>query len=476
MLCSFDRRAARSRDRLLIGSTTWRATTGDVDDWSRQVAAAIADAGVPPGSLVGLTAPTGPAFLAGLLGLRRASCVVLPLDDAAPTGDRARVLDSLAASARLTCRVDPGTRALTTTVVRQAAPIGPAFDADIAVVKATSGSTGAPRGVAVTAHALLADEDALASTMGIAASDRLVAAIPMSHSYGLTTLAVAALVRGVTLVVPADSGPLAPLLAARVADATVFPTVPAYVQALQRMADPPAWPESIRLSLTAGAPLPPPVAARFREMTGRGLHVFYGSSECGGICFDRGGEAGERGTVGTPVDGVRVTIASGTDANDAQAGLVTVQSAAVGRRYWPEADPRLEHGVFRTTDVARWRSGELELMGRADRVINVRGFKVDPIEVERVLAAMPGVDEVAVVGVAGPDGSGMMVRAVVACQPGRVEASAVTAWCRGRLADFKVPRSVIVVGALPRTARGKLDHAAVSVMTGVAGRSASGHV
>ena len=88
--------------------------------------------------------------------------------------------------------------------------------------------------------------------------------------------------------------------------ATVFPTVPAYLQALLRMSQPPPWPASLRLCLTAGAPLPPATAAQFREFSGRPVHVFYGASECGGICYDRSGDAGERGTVGTPVEGVSI--------------------------------------------------------------------------------------------------------------------------------------------------------------------------
>jgi long-chain acyl-CoA synthetase len=335
-----------------------------------------------------------------------------------------------------------------------------------AAIKLTSGSTGQPRGVATSADALLADEDALASTMGLRTDDRLLAAVPMSHSYGFTSLALACLVRGLQLVMPADEGPLAPIRAAEQGGATVFPTVPAYVQAVLRMSQPPAWPSGVRLFITAGAPLSPAIAAEFRQHSGRPLHVFYGSSECGGICFDRTGDAGERGTVGTPVDGVTISWSplnptNVTNLAQTTSGLLTVRSSAVGETYVPTPDTRLGDGRFVTADLAEWRDGEIALLRRADRVINVRGFKVDPDEVERVIAELTGVDEAIVTAAPGPDGTSTMVRAVVACQPGAVDAEAVTAWCRPRLAEHKVPRRIVIVRELPRTPRGKIDHAAL---------------
>ena len=110
------------------------------------------------------------------------------------------------------------------------------------------------------------------------------------------------------------------------------------------------------------------------------------------------------------------------------------------------------------------RSGataEVALLGRADRVLNVRGFKVDPDEVERVVAELTGVDEVIVTAAPGPNGTGTMVRAVVACRPGVIDAEAVMAWCRPRLAEHKMPRRIVLVRELPRTPRGKIDHAAL---------------
>ncbi len=327
------------------------------------------------------------------------------------------------------------------------------------MVKLTSGSTGAPRGIAAPSEALLADDDALTLTMGLSADDRLLTTIPLSHSYGLASLALPALVRGTLLVIPEAASVYDPFVTAARLGATVFPTVPAYLDALARMSDPPPRPESLRKVITAGAPLSAATSARFREIFGLPVHVFYGSSECGGICYDREGGAAERGTVGAPVEGVRITLEP-MDDGPCGGGRVVVESPAVSAGYLPEPDERLADGRFRAGDLAVWQEGELALRGRVDDLVNIKGKKVNPREVEAILAGLPGVDESVVLGVP-VEGRGEILRAVVACRAGNLTTSEVVAWCRGHLSAHKVPRSVILLEALPRNARGKLDRAAL---------------
>ena len=145
--------------------------------------------------------------------------------------------------------------------------------------------------------------------MGFRDGDRLLAAVPFSHSYGFTTLALSALVRGLTLIVPQGTTPFDPLEAAVRCGATIVPTVPAYVRALLAMNEPPPW----AAHRAPGRRRPAPCCRRrwrsqFRRTYGQPIHTFYGSSECGGICYDRTGDAAERGTVGTPVRDVRLSF------------------------------------------------------------------------------------------------------------------------------------------------------------------------
>ncbi|MFY9822568.1 MAG: fatty acid--CoA ligase family protein, partial [Thermoanaerobaculia bacterium] len=401
------------------------------------------------------------------VALRRAGLAVLLLDARTPDSEARRILGSLGAPALLRCPggwpAGPQDWTLTRLEPFAAEPADP----ETGFVKLTSGSTGIPRGIATPSAALMADDAALTAAMGLrpgAPGDRFLATIPLSHSYGLSSLAVPALVRGTPLVIPEEAGVYPFVTAARLG-ATFYPAVPAYLDALVRMSDPPPRPDCLRLVITAGAPLAAATSACFRERFGLAVHVFYGSSECGGICYDREGGAAERGTVGSPIAGVRITLepieGKAATCCEGSLGIVTVESPAVSRGYLPEPDGRLANGRFRAGDVAFWRNGELVLRGRLDDVVNVKGKKVDPREVEGVLAQLTGVDEAAVLGVSCAGRNGEMLRAVVACRPGRLTAEDVVAWCRSHLSSHKVPRSVILVDALPRNARGKLDRSAL---------------
>lgn len=476
IVLSFERTVRRDPLAPLVVSPERRATTGAVDALARaagQVLAQARDHGnLPPGVAVGLMATNGPGFLASFVALRRAGLAALLLDAQTPESEALRIVRALGAAALLRCRRGwpTGPEDWTLTLVEgSATPLPEAT----AVIKLTSGSTGMPRGIATPAEALIADDTNLTATMGITPEDRLLTTIPLSHSYGLSSLTMPALLRGALLVSPEAGSLFDPFVAAEQAGATVFPTVPAYLDALLRLSEPPPRPSTLRLVLTAGAILGPVTATRFRETFGLPVHVFYGASECGGICYDRVGDAGERGTVGTPVEGVRVVLEPVE--GEAAGGVVTVRSEAVASGYLPEPAPeRLDGGRFVGGDLGGWENGELVLRARLDDLVNIKGKKVNPREVEEVIRALPGVDEVVVLGVPVPGRSGERLRAVVACVPGRLTADQVHAWSRERLAPHKVPRSVILVPELPRTERGKLDRMALralgtSGMTGVSG-------
>jgi long-chain acyl-CoA synthetase len=450
--------------------------------------------GLPPGALVAVSAHNGPGLLASLLALRRADLAAVLLDGQAPPAEASRVAQALGASALLRCLASWPAAAddWETSWLPGAGTARAVCLPGIAVVKLTSGSTGVPRGIATPVAALLADDAALARTMGLRADDRLVAAIPMSHSYGLSSLAMPALVRGTPLVMPEDSGLFGPLAAAERLRATVLPTVPPYLDALLRLSQVPGRPRGLRLVIAAGAPLSAHTAAGFRELFGLPVHVFYGASECGGICYDREGGAAERGSVGTPVDGVEVELQAGPAGADQEAAahdnghhgrggngagtglvhgagedragggsVIVVRSPAVAAGYVPDPDQRLAGGRFVAGDLGRWQRGELVLLGRQDGLVNIKGKKVNPREVESVLAELGGVEEAVVLGVPLPDRGGEVLRAVIACRPGRLTREEVLAWCRERLAAHKIPRSLILLPEIPRTDRGKLDRAAL---------------
>ena len=521
LLQAFDRLRKRRplAPLVLSASSSQRATAADVDSLAQAARGCLEAGGFPlaPGAMVAVAAPNGPGLLASLIALRRAGLAALLLDGQAPQAEVLRAALALGASALLRCATAWPAAAADWQSVRLAAAgtPGAVLLPGIAVVKLTSGSTGAPRGIATSAEALLADDAALARTMGLTADDCLVAALPMSHSYGLSSLVLPALVRGTPLVMPEDTGLFGPFVAAERLGATVLPTVPAHLDALLRLSQAPARPPALRLVIAAGAPLAARTAAGFREVYGLPVHIFYGASECGGICYDRDGGAAERGTVGSPVDGVRVdllpappplrgncddSIAEGdfgsiegdrgiiqggrriTEGDRGVAagggaglgrgaenpgggaghcGTVVVSSAAVAAGYLPDLDERLGGGRFVAGDMGSWRHGELALMGRQDGLVNIKGKKVNPHEVESVLGELAGVEAAVVLGVPVPGIGGEVLRAVIACRPGQLTRETVLAWCRDRLAAHKVPRSLILLPELPRNARGKPDRPAL---------------
>lgn len=453
ILHDFDRLAATRSEDPLVLSPGRSVSTAEIDRLSRALAGRLASLPQIADRPVVLRAPNGPGFLAGALAIRRAGAVALLLDASVPEPEERRVAGAMGAAAAVRCaQAWPESRQ----AFEVAALEGPRIDlpAGTEWIKVTSGSSGVPSGVAFTSAALAEDDEALFGCMGLSLRDRMLAPIPWSHSYGLCSLAIPCLRRGVTLVLPASRGPWAPLEAARASGASFFPTVPAFLSAIVALEETPPWPASLRNVVSAGAPLSPETASRFRERFDLPVHAFYGSSETGGITFDAEGAAAERGTVGLPIPGVRIDVD--------EDGRVRVSGRALGIRRVPVADERLEGGVFRTGDLGRFEpSGELRLLGRADAVINVRGKKVDPDEVERVIGSLPGVREAVVVGVPEPTGDCESIRAVVAGVGDLVSYERVVAWCRDHLAPHKVPRSVLVLPEIPRTERGKIDREAL---------------
>lgn len=472
IVTSFDRLARRRADRPLVVSRARTVTVAGVDALARAASTALTRAGLRERCAVGVVAPNGSGFLAALLACRRAGHPAALFDATATAREIGATARRLGLGGLLRTVAAPEAERQFRVTRLRAAGGGDASWRDrvlrkAAVIKMTSGSSGRPRGVACTAAALLADDAAIRAAMGIGIADRLIAAVPFAHSYGLSSLVIPALTDGLPLLLPDAGTPLAPWIAARELGGTVLPTVPAFVAGLAALQDAPPWPGTLRLMITAGAPLRAETARRFRLRFGRAAHVFYGASEVGGIAFDASGEAGERGTVGTPLPGVRVTIESTGAGHDAAgagaagAGRLVVRSPAAALSYLPEADAALEGGCFRTADLARSEGREIVLLGRLDALINVRGRKIDPLEVERHIARLEHVEEVVVHAVRGPGDAEPRVRAVVACPSGRLSGAMVRHWCRGRLGDHKVPREILLVPSLPLTPRGKVDRVAV---------------
>ena len=451
LLARFDERLRTHPDLPLVASPGRTQSTREIAAGATAWAADFAAHGLEAGEVVALSA-RGATFLAAWLGALARGLAPVLIEAATPLEEVRRIAAALGARA-----IASSAAALSALEAHGRLELLPPEGAHklhgVAAIKLTSGSTGLPRGITVSSEALLADDAQLTAAMDLGDTHRFLAAIPLSHSYGLASLALPALTRDVTLIVAEDGGPFEALLAASRLEAEFLPTVPAWLGAMARLGGAPGWPRSLQRVISAGAPLTPEVASGFRRRFGVAAHVFYGSSETGGIAYDTSGDAAERGTVGTPIPGVSVEI-------DAETARVAVRSPAVAGGYWPGPDPRLAAGRFLTSDLGQWDAGEVRLLGRADDWILVRGKNVNPREVEDILGAFPGVDEAAVFGARVDDGPEPIVRAVVASRDA-LKVEELLSWCRARLAEHKVPRRIVVVPELPRTQRGKLDRSAL---------------
>jgi long-chain acyl-CoA synthetase len=381
-----------------------------------------------------------------------ADAIVLRGASAQPPAADRRVVHSLPLGLRAIVRANAGALA------REDSAEGPR------ILKITSGSTGAPRAVVATEANMIADARQIAEAMQIRPGDVSLASIPLSHSYGLGNLVMPLLTQGCPIALRDGFAPRALADDVRSAGVTVLPGVPYQYDHLLRHGLTRAV-AAVRLLISAGAPIGRRTLDEFAAASGRPIHSFYGTTETGGISFDADpGAAGDRVTVGTPLPGVEVALEGEPDAGPA--GRVVVRSPAVALGYaWnDETDdpdgPAFAGGAFRTGDLAeRGGDGRICLVGRVSRFINVAGRKVDPAEVERVLAECPHVLEAVVIGVS-DDQRG---ESIAACVSGDAElASAdVRAFCAARLPAHKVPRVIRVVEQFPNDARGKLDRRAL---------------
>ncbi|HTV03360.1 MAG TPA: class I adenylate-forming enzyme family protein [Luteitalea sp.] len=399
------------------------------------------------------------AELRALAGRWDAAALVVP-GSAHETSDEAPASTSTWASAR---SIETGG---ITILLHDPMP-EPGRHAPAAVLKLTSGTTGAPRATCSEERHLIADVRHITDVMRIGPSTRQLGAIPLSHSYGFGNLLLPLLWQGSPLLLRPQFVPtqIVPDLQAWGLD--TFAGVPFMFDHLARHRRLPPLP-SLRLVLSAGARLPFEIVEAFHAATGCKIRSFYGSSETGGICFDDTPTVDPRVPVGRPMGATAIALVDDDDAPPGS-GRVRVSGPNVIERYavpmdgaGDEADSRgpLTNGAFLTSDYARRDDdGLFVLTGRAASFVNVAGRKVVPQEVEAILLSLPGVAEAVALAVEDPVRGQALGACLVSAQTW--DARSVRQALAMRLAPYKLPRVVVVVDALPLTDRGKVDRRAI---------------
>ncbi|SHF62936.1 AMP-binding protein [Geodermatophilus nigrescens] len=343
----------------------------------------------------------------------------------------------------------------------------------------TSGSTGRPKGVASGSAWYLHDAYTNATATGCyGPGDTVAALLPMAFSAGLG-LTIAGLVSGATQqLFDPRTRPVRELSGwLREVGATVLVASPAILRGIVASSPPGTTLDGLAQLTMAGETVHAAELEAVRRLVGPACVIRnrYGSTETGLICEHvmGPGEPLPPGAtpVGRPVAGVRLLVRDehGSDAATGTGRLV-VQSRWLTDGYWraPEATAEvfrdLGDGVreFLTSDAAVISDdGTVRLLGRTDHSVKIRGHLVEPGEVDALLFAQPEIREAVTVGVVSEDTGRARLVSYVVPAGGRLEASSVRRVVRAGLPAFMVPEQVVLLPALPRTERGKLDRAAL---------------
>jgi acyl-CoA synthetase (AMP-forming)/AMP-acid ligase II len=456
-----------------------QAETGVAWNWARlwnvsgNLAARLSRA-IPAGAGVILAAPNEPAFVAAFVGILRAGCKVFPV---AP-GSTIPELQAAAAGSKATAIIssEPTIAAMRNfpvsvsleSIDEMFAESGDSDDflsnrdlSRAAMLLHSSGSTGCPRIVHRNIPSLNAVARACIESVGFGPADRVLAAVPLCHSFGVEHGLLAPLCAG-SVVHLCRGFDLRIVLGELQKGITIFPVVPFMVEALAQSEGDAnigaAKIPSLRKIYSAGGPLPAGVAQSFSERFGLLVGQVYGATEIGSVTFSDPRSPGfNPASVGKPMPGVTIKILSET-------AEVAIKADSMFDGYRDETgagasiDSRITaDGFFLTGDLGGLDSiGNLLITGRLKLLIDIGGKKVNPLEVEQVLAQHPGVAECVVVPM---DVSATVtrLRAVVTQRAGTsISPQILRQFAKSRLSAFKVPRVFEVRDSLPRSPAGKI--------------------
>lgn len=482
---------------VVFGEDRW--TYGELCDRARTVASQLASCGIRKGDRVALLFQNCPEYVAAFFGATLIGAVVVPINPLLKSEEIAHILsdsqarlliahervlaevDAAVASARDIERVlvcPAGEKALAWRDARfamltvsaagqpayKAQPIDPGLD--LAVLVYTSGTTGKPKGAMLTHGNLFAALGSALDAFAMTEADSFLAVLPLCHIYGLTVVMLGMISRGGTLVVLEKFEARQALKTIERHRVTMLPAVPTMYQfMIMEMEKEKFDTSSVRLCLCGASSLPPELIPRIEAEFGAPLIEGYGMTETSCVASVNPIEGLRKpGSVGPDFHGVTVAVMDDEGRilppGAENVGEIVVSGPTVMRGYFrrEEASREAFRGQwFLTGDLGyKDEDGYLYIVGRKKELIIRGGQNIYPREVEEVIARMPAVAEVAVVGV--PDRfMGERVKAVVVARQGHeLSPDCVRKFCASHLAEYKVPRLVEFVGQLPRNSTGKV--------------------
>jgi amino acid adenylation domain-containing protein len=482
--------AARTPDAVAVVFEGERVTYAELERRANRLARHLRGLGVGPETRVGVCLERSVEMVVALLGVLKAGGAYVPVDPGYPADRIAYMLADarvpvLLTTARLAeavpehgarvVRVDADGAAIAAEspnpVLTEVSPDG------LAYVIYTSGSTGRPKGAMNTHRGIVNRLRWMQAAYGIGAADRILQKTPFSFDVSVWEF-FWPLIAGARLVVARPEGHRDPAYLSETIERegiTTLHFVPSMLRVFLEHGDTGRC-ASIRRVISSGEALPPELAARcFERLPSAELHNLYGPTEAAvdvtaWACLP----GDETVPIGRPVANTRVYVLDreGGPVPLGAPGELYLGGVQVGRGYLDRPaltaerfvpDPFSAGGgarLYRTGDLARWRpDGALEYLGRMDDQVKVRGFRIEPGEIEAALAAHPAVREAVVVARQDGAAEARLVAYVVAADDASMDASAeaLRAWLRERLPEHMVPAAWVTMAALPLSPSGKTD-------------------
>jgi len=483
----FERTAIRHPWRRAIFCGREKVRYRDVRERSLAVARLLVETyGVRPGDRVGLLLKNCPEFIYAVYGVLFAGGTIVPINhflkpqeiefihhDAgvrtliSANADFGPVLDHLRAQVTGLRLLEVGTLRWSQMSLPQHGALPGVRPMDRAVIIYTSGTTGRPKGAVLTHHNLVANILSCIQVLESVEHDRVVLALPMFHSFMLTVAILLPMSIGASVLVIKSIKPFRNVLLEMVRRrATIFLGIPQIFQALATARIPwwVHWLLPLRLAISGSAPLAVETLRRFGQRFRFPLIEGYGLSEASPVvCVNPVRGVNKPGSVGPPIPGVQVRIVDEYDRElpTGQVGEIVVRGDNVMLGYWNQDEATaatLRNGWLLTGDVGRMdEDGYVYITDRKKDMLLVHGNNVYPREIEEVIYQIPGVREAAVIGRPDPRHGELPVAFVVPAEGVTLESQAIHQFCRERLADYKLPREIIVTPEpLPRNATGKI--------------------
>ncbi|HEX8052761.1 MAG TPA: AMP-binding protein [Thermoleophilaceae bacterium] len=458
--------AAAHPDRPAVCLGPERVTYAELYDRALRIASALRERGHEAGSVVAVMLQNGPEFVAAYFGVLLAGSVVTAVNPLLTPGEVDRLLENAGARTLIggdperppapgVTRIDPADAAAAEPLKE---PV-PRADDDTALLLYSSGTTSGPKAAEMTHHNLVWSSDAMVAAVGAPSAALCVA--PFFQGFGQGCGMNGMLRAGATIHTQERWNAAAALDTLEHERVPLLQAVPAMCHDLLELPDVHERDRSaLQLCMTGGAATPLDLLKRFEHEFDCEVLEGYGVTEALRVSMNRPGRR-RAGSIGVLLEGVehRFVDSAGDDVVDG-AGELVIRGPNVMRGYWgqPEATAEvLRDGWLYTRDLSyEDEDGFLWVIGRVDDLISRGGYKVHPVEVERLLAEHPAVAEAAVIALPDERLGSEIGAAVVVAEGHELDTEELREFMRERVAKWKYPRRIWAVPSLPRGITGKL--------------------